>query len=124
MSYPVEVTLVDVNTGKETVLHKKKKSNGEYSRCFFMESFTYNNYEIQLRLDYNWKPDEDPTLDLDTTDVTTGKVIKTETGHHTKKTYDPKSKRFIYDFNFGTLHLRLYTRGTFEKTLTIGADIE
>jgi hypothetical protein len=97
--------MVDAETGKETVLSKKKDS-----RCFFVDWFPFKNYEIQLRLDYNGKPNVSPTLDADIRDVATGKLIpKGRPWHNTEKKHDPKLNMDIYDFKgFDSLILRLY----------------
>ena len=79
------------------------------SRCLFLDWFHYENYEIQLRLDYNFKPTVSPTLDADIRDSKTKQLIKKEVWHHTEKSHDPVLNIDIYDFRFENLHLRLYT---------------
>jgi len=108
--------MVNVDAGEETVLFKRKKSKGEDSRCFFREWFPFKNYEVQLRLDYNGKPNVDPTLDVDIRNK--GTLIEKGSWHHTEKKYDPKLNMYIYDFKgFDNLAFRVYTRTTLEMTI-------
>jgi hypothetical protein len=103
--------MVDVETGKETVLSKRKNAKGKDSRCFFVDWFPFKGYEIQLRLDYDGKPNVSPTLDVDIRDVATGKLIpKVCLWHNIEKKHDPKLNMDIYNFKgFDSLAFRVFT---------------
>lgn len=79
------------------------------SRCFFKKRFRYKNYKIQLRLDYNQKPEEQPMLDADIDNIATGEHIcpSKSQWHHTEAKRDAASKTDIYTFKFERLILRL-----------------
>ena len=114
----VKATLINLDTGEETVLSPKEKS-----RCFFFEWFRYKNYDIQFRLDHNNNLSVDPVLDVDIKDTVTGKSIEKGVWHNNKKKYDPIQKIYMYSFNFEDLHFRLNTALTFQLTLTSDAMI-
>jgi len=106
----IKVTMVNLDTNEETLFSKRKNSKGKDSTCFFMGWSSYENYEIQFRLDWNDKPTVAPTLDVDIRDATTKKLIKKGIWHHIEKTHDPQSNMDIYDFKgFDSLALRFYT---------------
>jgi hypothetical protein len=102
LSYIISVTMVNIDTKEEEVLFTMKGS-----RCRFKKSFHYKNYEIQLRLDHNGKPDESPMLDADIRNTTTGELIKKGPWHHTEPKHDTASNINIYAFKFDGLELRL-----------------
>jgi len=105
MSYFISVKMVNVDTKEEEVLHKIKGRD----RIQFKEWFAYKNYKIQLRLDYNRKPDEPPMLDADIDNITTGEHLcsKRSQWHHTEAKRDDASKTDVYTFKFDGLELRL-----------------
>jgi hypothetical protein len=111
----VKVEMINCDTGKTEVLHEKN----DKKRCSFMKTFVYDNrYEIQLRLDNNYKPTVPPTLDADIKDLQTGKFLQEKSfQHHTDKKYDPNLNMDIYDFRFKGLIMRLYTVATAEASL-------
>jgi hypothetical protein len=111
-----KVVLVDLDTGEETILKGKERS-----RCFFVDWFSYKNYEIQLRLDYNENPSVDPVLDADIRDSATKQLVKKGAWHHTYKEHDSQSNMNIYTFTFEDLTLRLYTKTTHQQTITSNA---
>jgi hypothetical protein len=104
MNYIISVAMVNADTKEEEVLDTK-----EGSRCFFKKRFRYKNYEIQLRLDHNRKPDEPPMLDADIDDITTGEHLSSKRSqwHHTEAKRDDASKTDVYTFKFDGLELRL-----------------
>lgn len=104
MKYVISVKMVNLDTKEEEELYKREGND----RCQFKEWFTYKNYKIQLRLDYNGKPNEAPILDADVKDTTTDKLIKKGPWHHTEAKHDTKSNINIYAFKFDCLELRLY----------------
>jgi glyceraldehyde-3-phosphate dehydrogenase/erythrose-4-phosphate dehydrogenase len=103
MNYIISVTMVNTETKEEVLLTTKKGK----TRCHFNEWFSYDDYEIQLRFDYNDNPYKSPTLDADIRKKTTGKLIKKGPWHHTEAKYDAVSNIHIYTFRFDGLELRL-----------------
>lgn len=103
MNCIISVTMVNVDTKEEVILVRKNSKN----RCHFNEWLSYRDYEIQLRFDYNGKPNEPPTLDADIRKKTTGELIKKGPWHHTDAKYDASSNTHIYIFRFEDLELRL-----------------
>jgi hypothetical protein len=80
----VNVTLIDLETGQQTVLTRRKSWGGKgESRCFFMERISYKNCSIQLRLDPNDNPSVDPVLDANIFDQS-GKEIKKGSWHRAR----------------------------------------
>ncbi len=114
----VKATLINLETGEETVLSPK-----EESRCFFFEWLRYKNYDIQFRLDHNNNLSVDPVLDVDIKDGATGKSIEKGVWHNNPKKYDSIQKMYTYSFDFEDLHFRLNTKLTFQLTLTSDAMI-
>ncbi len=115
MSVIIKVEMINCDTGKTEVLHEKN----DKKRCCFMKTFVYNNrYEIQLRLDNNYKPTIPPTLDADIKDLQTGESLRKKSfQHHTDKTHDPSLNMDIYDFRFQGLIMSLYTVTTAQVSL-------
>lgn len=106
LSRIVKVEMINCDNGENEVLHEKNSKE----RCRFMKKLHYKNYEIQLRLDYNFKPTETPILDADIRDTTTDKFLpKNSFQHNTPKRHDPELNMDIYDFRFQGLIMRLYT---------------
>jgi len=109
--------VVNVDTKEEETLYKRKGND----RCQFKEWFTYKNYQIQLRLDYNGNLNEAPILDADVKDMTTGKIIKkSPPWHNTEAKYDATSKINIYAFKFDGLELQL----SIITTWAMGASVD
>jgi hypothetical protein len=105
MKYILSVKMVNLGTKEEEELYKREGND----RCQFKEWFTYKNYKIQLRLDYNGKPNETPMLDADIDNLTTGEHLcpKGEQWHRTEQKHDATSDTNVYDFKFEGLELRL-----------------
>ena len=108
----VKANIIDLDTGEKTALNPKPNS-----RCLFKDMFKYKNYEIQLRLDNNNNPSVDPVLDADIEDLTTGKLIKHGTWHHTEKQYNHELNIYMYSFNFEGLPLKLSVEITYQLQL-------
>lgn len=125
MSYIVSVKIIDVDTGKETVLAKQLKGNKkDTSRCLFTDWLPYKEVEYQLRLDNNNKPTTQPTLDTDIRDAKTKKLLPKGEWHNKKMEFNPDLKMNIYDFKgFDNLVLRLYTVTTSAINLSSSAFI-
>lgn len=104
MKYIISVKMVKLDTKEEEELYMREGND----RCQFKEWFTYKNYKIQLRFDYNGKPNEAPILDADVKDTTTGKLIKNGPWHHTKVKHDATSNTYIYPWKFAGLELRIF----------------
>ena len=114
----VSVTLTDLETGKQTVLTRRKSWGGKKdSRCFFMERIPHKNYSIQLRLDTNDNPSVDPVLDANIFDQT-GKEIQKGSWHHTQKEYNSQTNTNIYTFKFEELHLLLTFAIAYQQKLS------
>src|SRR3989304_6969620 len=71
LSRIVKVEMINCDTGEKEILHEKNSKE----RCRFLKMFPYKNYEIQLRLDNNFKATEAPTLDADISDLSTNKFL-------------------------------------------------
>lgn len=122
----VKATLIKLETGEEIPL----KPN-EINRCFIMDWFEHEGYDIQLRLDNNKNPSANPVLDADAYPHEepingkrkhTGERIKGEF-HHTDKKYDPISQQWTYTFELDLVKLGLAKIGTpltlkFKTTVT------
>jgi hypothetical protein len=119
MSYMLSVRTHDIDTGREEVLHERPCRK----RCRFAKWFTYKNYEIQLRLDFEDIQNGEPMLDADIRDKTTGKFQKGK-GHHTEMKCDAEAGRKIYSFEFDDLRLRLYIIRTMAISFSGSADLE
>jgi hypothetical protein len=111
----VKATLIKLDTGEEIPL----KPN-EINRCFIMDWFEYEGYDIQLRLDNNKSLSANPVLDADAflheepingKWKHTGKQIYGKF-HHTDKKYDPVSKEWTYTFELDLVKLGLAKIGT------------
>lgn len=113
----VSVKLINSDTGKESTLIEK-----EGSRCHFLEVFHFQNYLIQLRLDWGDVINGDPMLDADILTENTCKKnwLRKGSWHHTKKELDEKTGKKMYTFKFQNLILRLILKMT--KEITIKSD--
>lgn len=114
MSYLISVRMVNLHTNTEEVLEQR-----EGSRCHFMKWFSHNNFDIQLRLDWEDCSNGEPILDADIIDKKTGQLVRKVRCHHTKYEYNPQAGRRIYDFDFQGLKLRLYRIETREIESTV-----
>ncbi len=103
MDHLISVRIVNLDTNEEEVFYEK-----EGSRCYFKKWFSFENYEIQLRLDWDDVANGEPMLDADIKDKTSDKPIKKGRWHHIKMQYDPQANRRTYTFDFRSLRLRLY----------------
>jgi hypothetical protein len=91
--YIISVKMIEINSGDEEILYKRQGS-----RCHFKKWFSYNNYEIQLRLDWKDIINKEPMLDADIRDKTTGKLLRNGKWHHTKMEYDDPNRDEIIFF--------------------------
>jgi len=105
-SYLVSLRKVNLDTNEEEVLYER-----EGSECRFAKEFSYENYEIRLRLDFKDIRNGEPVLDADIKDKTTGKFLETRRHppwHHTEMEYEDQAGRKVYKFEFGDLRRLLY----------------
>src|SRR3972149_1829065 len=110
--------MINCDTGEKEILHEKNSKE----RCRFLKMFPYKNYEIQLRLDNNFKATEAPTLDADIRDLSTNKFLpKNSFQHNTPKRHDPVLNMDIYDFRFEGLIMRLYAVTTSQIAISSNA---
>ena len=113
------VSIIDCDTGKEEQLFER-----EGRQCHFKDPFTFENYKIQLRLDWNDMKNGDPTLDADiwTEDSMKAKTfLKKDSWHHTTKQSNPVTGEHQYTFEFRNLALNLKTKMTVGKKHTLDA---
>ena len=90
----------------------------EGRKCHFAKKFTFEDYRIQLRLDWSDIKHGEPVLDADIWSISEHKWIKKGPWHHTPKTFDSSTDADIYDFKFRNLKLRLISRTTAGRNLT------
>ena len=115
------VVFIDVNTNEESLLFEH---TGSY--CHFRHTTKYENYFVQLRLDWHDKDEHgEPTLDADIWTFVSGRKISVEKGswHQTRKTIDEGSSQWLYIFKFKNLKLHIITKKTIAKSLTAKARI-
>ena len=116
----VEIKIIDVDTGKEYIPSEKPDR-----KQHFINTFQFENYCIQLRLDYSDIRNGEPTLDADIwIESESGKKDK-QMGdwHHTEKKLDKGTKLYVYRFKFKNFELKLITKKTIAKTFTVDAII-
>jgi hypothetical protein len=108
----VDVTVVNMEDGTEKKLFERKGS-----KCHFVEDFEYNEYIIQLRLDWNDISSGDPVLDADIWAKPRCKENRLKNGrwHHTKKEFDQKAGSKIYFFKFKNFEFKIKARVTVAK---------
>jgi hypothetical protein len=119
----ISVKFIDVDTKKEKELVERPGS-----RCHFNEVLCFGNYFIQLRLDWGDTKNGDPLLDADIWTETHGRKKflrkKGTEWHHIEKKPDPESGLTMYTFKFKNLVLRLMTRRTLGKGLSLDAVLD
>lgn len=112
MSGITEVEIINKQTGESRILFKR---HGSY--CHFLDTFNFEKYLIQLRLDWLDRDNQyqEPTLDADIYKInkTTGKKKKYKSQkdqwHHTSiEKHEDGS--FIYHFTFKDLELLIKRR--------------
>jgi len=109
----ISVSIIDGDTEKEKQLFER-----EGSKCHFNDPFLFENYKIQLRLDWSDMKNGDPTLDADiwTEDsMEAKKFLEKSSWHHTKKQLNLLTGERQYTFEFQNLTLNLRTKMTLEK---------
>jgi len=111
----ISVKLINFDDGKESTLFER-----EGSPCHFLEVFHFQDYSIQLRLDWEDVTSGDPMLDAN---IWTGtnckkKFLRKGPWHHTKKELDKKTGKKLYTFKFQNLTLHLIAKTTIAKTFT------
>lgn len=106
--------MINMDDGTETKLDEIRGS-----KCHFHRTFDYQDYIIQLRLDWDDVVTGDPMLDADIWRKPKSKRTRLRNGpwHHSKKEYDAASMRNIYTFRFNSLKLRLGTKTTAVKDI-------
>lgn len=109
-----KVTVINMDNGGETELFEIKDS-----KCHFHKEFEYQDYIIQLRLDWSDVINGDPVLDTDIWRKPKCRKNRLRNGpwHHAEKQFDSASGRNIYTFEFENLRLRLGTKTSVAKIL-------
>ena len=112
----ISVQLINIDDGKESTLSERRGR-----RCHFNEVFRFQDYFVQLRLDWSDVRNGEPMLDADIWTKINGKknFLRKGSWHHTEKKYDEKIGEKVYTFKFKNLILRLITKKTMAKTYTI-----
>lgn len=110
----LSISIIDINRGTEARLFER-----EGSRCHFNEIFRFQEYFIQLRLDWDDLNNGEPMLDADIWTEKCGKkdFLKKGPWHHTKKKFDNVLGETIYTFEFGNLKLYLKTKKSISKDI-------
>jgi len=108
----ISVEMINIDDGKESTLFERPRS-----RCHFDEMFRFQNYFIQLRLDWTDVKNGEPMLDADIWTEINGKknFLKKGSWHHTKKKLNEKTGKNVYTFKFRNLILRLTTKKPWQK---------
>lgn len=118
-----EVILIDLKKGMETKLFEKPGS-----RCHFNETFKYNEYYIQLRIDWKDLVNGDPTLDADIYKIIHGKKVflkkKDTEWHRTHRELNDEMGLHVYAFKFEDLELCLNIKKSIKKTITADVRFE
>ncbi|PYS98910.1 MAG: hypothetical protein DMF63_12585 [Acidobacteria bacterium] len=93
----------------------------EDKACHFFDPFPAGKYNVQLRLDWGVIDNEgNPTLDADFIVLGTTQfdaVMKKHPAHHTKRQFDKSTMKYLYDFEYDEIKLRLIVQ------LSIGREI-
>ena len=112
----LEIKIIDVDTGKEYIPYEQPNR-----KQHFINTFRFENYNIQLRLDYSDIRNGEPTLDADIwIENESGKKDKIKGHwHHTEKKLDNDSEFYVYKFKFKNFELNLITKKTLAKTVTV-----
>jgi len=111
----VKATLIDLDTGTETVLVPK---DGSY--CHFVpdnQRQKWGAHEIRFRLDWaDRNPSDDPTLDADLFDACGIQLTKPQRSkliggsHHTERSWDASAQVRAYRFQVSGLSLTFVVR--------------
>ena len=116
----LSMTLVDMDSGRETVLFER-----EGSRCHFNKEIHVEDYIITLRVDWGDIQNTDPVLDADIYLNVSGKSggkLRNGNWHHTFKE-DASGNCRVYDFSFKNLKLRLGAKMAFSLSTSMDAII-
>jgi hypothetical protein len=113
MSYRISASFENIDTGNKEVLFDRVGSN-----CSFSKFINFENYQVQLRLDWDDLINGKPRLDADIKDKTTGIMLRKGPWHHTDPEFMKSEGRTIYTFRFKSLQLRLGT------IMTMGIDLK
>lgn len=102
-----EIKIIDIDTGKEYIPSEKPDR-----KQHFINTFQFNNYHIQLRLDWSDIRNGEPTLDADIWIQNKNKKesIKKGPWHHTEKKFEKKIMYYVYKFKFENFELTLITK--------------
>jgi len=116
----ISIAMINMDDGTETLLFERKGS-----KCHFHEEFVYQNYIINLRLDWKDIANGEPMLDADIWVKTKDKKNRLRNGpwHHNEKKPDPFTGGNIYTFEFKNLKLRLGTKTTVAKDIACKVNI-
>lgn len=114
----ISAKLINSDDGKESTLFERVGR-----RQHFMNEFHFQDYLIQLRLDWTDVRSGDPMLDADIWTEINGKkkFLRKGPWHHTEKELDEKTGEKLYSFKFKNLALHLIAKMTIAKTFTIDA---
>ena len=112
----ISAKLINSDDGKESILFERVGRSQH-----FMEVFRFQDYFIQLRLDWTDVRSGDPMLDTDIWTEINGKKKSLRKGpwHHTEKKLDEKTGIKLYPFEFKNLTLHLIAKMTVAKTFTV-----
>jgi len=112
----ITVKFINSDDGKESTLFEVEGSSQH-----FLKKFHFQDYWIQLRLDWTDIRGGDPMLDADIWTEINGKKIFLRNGpwHRTEKKFDEKTGIKLYFFKFKNLTLNLIAKMTMAKTFTV-----
>lgn len=105
----------DIKTGNESVLYERPGK-----KQYFMNKFKFENYYIQLRLDWDDLRNGEPMLDADIWIVDKNmkkEFVKKGIWHHTEREFDNETGLYVYKFKFNDLELILQSKKTIAKTM-------
>ncbi len=112
--------MINSDDGKESTLFVRKGR-----RQHFMGVFPFQDYLIQMRLDWDDVRSGDPMLDAQIWTEINGrkKFLRTrgQPWHHTEKKLDEKTGKKLYTFKFRNLTMHLIAKMTMAKTFTADA---
>ena len=113
----ISAKLINSDDGKESTLFQRVGS-----RQHFMDEFHFQDYLIQLRLDWTDVRSGDPMLDADIWTEINGEknFLRKGPWHHIEKKLDEKTGKRLYSFKFKNLTLNLIAKMTIAKTYSVG----
>ena len=113
----VGVEITEMKTEKTEKLFWRSDNR----RCIFFKPIKYEGKEIELRLDWNFNINNDPTLDAQIYRWEKGKRIQIakEKWHHTRREYNKDYDRCVYHFKYKNLELHLLTKQTVGINITV-----